>query len=448
MSAENRQKIDKNLEIRNRLLDRIESGEWKTGDKLPGARTLAREVGCCFTHLQSVIESLVQQGILLSIPRNGTFVRENWEKRLIQKSFLLYKGNSFRNIRKELAPLVQNNPALWITAKSTRAIYELQVSHYLFGHHAEYMDLTPIFDRLFPDPELFFTPLLDSFRIDGRLYGIPLLFSPRIIVFNRRIFAENNVPLPRRNWSWEEFMERIWALRRKLPSEKVFHFIPSLFMFSTVASRFGGGILDPAREDPVRLDSPETLRALDCFLELRDILGPGRKKMPPNEVALQITTRQQLHRHLPPGTEQELAAVELPIPEGGSDVNVPGVELLCIRQECADLELARQLIQSLLSDEFQNHLGTIRSGIPLRRSAAEQSLDPADPLDAIFLQELSKPIAMYNTCSLELYNIISRAILHICCTPRPEAMTLMHDLAGTIRFLLRIADEEQEEWQD
>ena len=27
-------KIDKNLEIRNRLLDRIESGEWKTGDKL------------------------------------------------------------------------------------------------------------------------------------------------------------------------------------------------------------------------------------------------------------------------------------------------------------------------------------------------------------------------------------------------------------------------------
>lgn len=448
MSEENRQKIDKNLEIRNRLLDRIESGEWKTGDKLPGARTLAREVGCCFTHLQSVIESLVQQGILLSIPRNGTFVRENWEKRLIQKSFLLYESKFIDDLRQELAPLTRNNPALWVTSKSHRAIYEIRVSHYLLGHHAEYMDLTPIFDRLFPDPDLFFTPLLDAFRINGKLYGIPLLFSPRIIVFNRRIFAENNVPFPRRNWSWEEFMQCVWTLRQKLPAEKAFLFTASPFQFTTIAARFGGNFFDFTREDPVTLDSPELLRALDCFLELRDILGPARREMPPHETALHITTRQQLHRHLPPGTEQELAAVELPLPEGGSDVNVPGVELLCIRQECADLELAEQLIQSVLSEEFQNHLGAIRNGIPLLRSAAARSLDPTDPLDAVFLQELSKPVAMYNIRWLKLYNIISRAILHISSTPRPEAETLMHELAGTIRFLLRIADDEQEEWQD
>ena len=188
MSEEPHLKIDKNLEIRNRLLDRIESGEWNTGDKLPGARLLAREVGCCFTHLQSVIESLVQQGILLSIPRNGTFVRENWQKRLIQKSFLLYHGCSPATLRQELAPLIQDNPALWITTKSQRGIYEIQVSHYLFGHHEEYMDLTPVFNRLFPDTQLFFTSQLDAFRIDGKLYGIPLFFSPRIVAFNRKIF--------------------------------------------------------------------------------------------------------------------------------------------------------------------------------------------------------------------------------------------------------------------
>ena len=442
MSAENRQKIDKNLEIRNRLLDRIESGEWKTGDKLPGARTLAREVGCCFTHLQSVIESLVQQGILQSLPRNGTFVRENWEKRLIQKSFLLYPGKFIDNLHRELSPLIRHNPALWITAKSQRAIYEIRVSHYLFGHHAEYMEITPIFDRLFPQPGLFFTPLLDAFRINGRLYGIPLLFSPRIIVFNRRIFTENNISFPRRNWSWEEFMECIWALRRKLPSEKVFPFSSSLFQFTSIAARFGAKILDPTREDPVTLDSPEMLRALDSFLELRDILGPAHGEIPPHQTALQITTRQQLLRQLSPDQLHDLSAVELPIPAGGCDVNVPGVELLCIRQECADQELAEQLIQSILSEELQNHIGVLKSGIPFLRSAAKHSLDPTNSIDTIFLQELEKPIAMYNTCSLELYNVVSRAVRHICSTPRPEAMSLMHDLAETIRFLLRIAGEE------
>ena len=444
MSEEPHLKIDKNLEIRNRLLDRIESGEWNTGDKLPGARLLAREVGCCFTHLQSVIESLVQQGILLSIPRNGTFVRENWQKRLIQKSFLLYHGCSPATLRQELAPLIQDNPALWITTKSQRGIYEIQVSHYLFGHHEEYMDLTPVFNRLFPDTQLFFTSQLDAFRIDGKLYGIPLFFSPRIVAFNRKIFEANKVPVPRRNWSWQEFMECIWALRQRLPAEKVLGFDSRLFWFFTFAARFGGKILDPDREDPVCLDSPETLRALDCILELRDILGPASQSPSPQEPALQIITRQEFYRSHRNGVNEELCAVELPLPEGGNDVNVPGVELLCIRQECADQELAEQLVKSVLSEKFQNHLGDLKTGIPIRRDAAEQSLNPENPLDALFRQEMNKQIEIYNSFSIKIYNLLSQAILHICTTPRPEAMALMHDLAGTIRFLLRISYEKKD----
>ena len=445
MSEEPHLKIDKNLEIRNRLLDRIESGEWNTGDKLPGARLLAREVGCCFTHLQSVIESLVQQGILLSIPRNGTFVRENWQKRLIQKSFLLYHGCSPATLRQELAPLIQDNPALWITTKSQRGIYEIQVSHYLFGHHEEYMDLTPVFNRLFPDTQLFFTSQLDAFRIDGKLYGIPLFFSPRIVAFNRKIFEANKVPVPRRNWSWQEFMECIWALRQRLPAEKVLGFDSRLFWFFTFAARFGGKILDPSLEDPVCLDSPEMLRALDSILELRDILGPTPDAPSHGcEPALQIITRQELYRGHRDELAEELCAVELPLPEGGNDVNVPGVELLCIRQECADQELAEQLVKSVLSEKFQNHLGNLKTGIPIRKDAAERSLNPANPLDALFRQEMDKPIAMYNSFSIKIYNLLSHAILHICTTPRPEAMALMHDLAGTIRFLLRISYEKKD----
>ncbi|UKI32761.1 MAG: hypothetical protein L6W00_04160 [Lentisphaeria bacterium] len=257
MSEENRQKIDKNLEIRNRLLDRIESGEWKTGDKLPGGADPCPRSRLLLHPSAERHREPGAAGHSPEHPRNGTFVRENWEKRLIQKSFLLYESKFIDDLRQELAPLTRNNPALWVTSKSHRAIYEIRVSHYLLGHHAEYMDLTPIFDRLFPDPDLFFTPLLDAFRINGKLYGIPLLFSPRIIVFNRRIFAENNVPFPRRNWSWEEFMQCVWTLRQKLPAEKAFLFTASPFQFTTIAARFGGNFLI----SPGRTRSLWTLRS-------------------------------------------------------------------------------------------------------------------------------------------------------------------------------------------
>lgn len=439
MVSDKSRKIDKNLEIRNRLLHRIERGEWKTGDKLPGARLLAKEVGCCFTHLQTVIESLVQQGILLSIPRSGTYVRENWEKRLIQKSFRPY-GNTAIFPIDDLKPLFSAVPALWITARSERAVFELQVSHYLLGHHSEYMDLMPMFNRLCKDRSLFFTPLLEAFRINGKLCGIPLLFSPRIIVCNRRMFEENGVPLPRRGWSWEAFMECIGQLRRRLPGERTFHFESSLYIFFSVAARFGGKILDPAAPGTVSLDSPEMMRALGCFLELRDLLGPFRNRACNYEAAMWMTTRQELHRQIPQSVRQELVGVELPLPQDGFDVNVPGVELLCIRSECADLELAEQLIAAALSEECQNHIGGQKSGIPFRNSSAAASLDPKVSTDALFLREMCKPPALYSSVSADIYNIVSRSVLLINSRPRPEAMTMMRDLASTIRFLLRIAE--------
>ena len=129
-------KLDKNLEIRNLLLDKIERGEWRPGAKLPGARQLAGEVGCCFTHLQSVLESLVQQGILLSVPRSGTYVRENWEKRLLQGTLRLHRAAPEDCTRQVYsAPISQEHPELRLTWKFDRAVYEIQVSHYLLGHH-------------------------------------------------------------------------------------------------------------------------------------------------------------------------------------------------------------------------------------------------------------------------------------------------------------------------
>lgn len=292
-------KLDKNLEIRNLLLDKIERGEWRPGAKLPGARQLAGEVGCCFTHLQSVLESLVQQGILLSVPRSGTYVRENWEKRLLQGTLRLHRAAPEDCTRQVYsAPISQEHPELRLTWKFDRAVYEIQVSHYLLGHHSQYLDLGPIFRKLYPDPSAFFPAPFRQFLVNGKLCGIPLLFSPRIIAYNRELFKQCGVELPRPGWSWEEFIACIRKLRSKLPAERVFPFNHALYEFYPIAARFGGRIIEPDQPDPVRVDAPEMLRGLDHYLMLRDLLGPEEGPVNYTDVALRITTREQLAHEL------------------------------------------------------------------------------------------------------------------------------------------------------
>ena len=64
---------EKIVALRNFLLDRVESGQWPSGAKLPGARQLAVEAQCSFTYMLSVIESLGQQWVFVSISRSGTY---------------------------------------------------------------------------------------------------------------------------------------------------------------------------------------------------------------------------------------------------------------------------------------------------------------------------------------------------------------------------------------
>ena len=434
-------KLDKNLEIRNLLLDKIERGEWRPGAKLPGARQLAGEVGCCFTHLQSVLESLVQQGILLSVPRSGTYVRENWEKRLLQGTLRLHRAAPEDCTRQVYsAPISQEHPELRLTWKFDRAVYEIQVSHYLLGHHSQYLDLGPIFRKLYPAPSAFFPAPFRQFLVNGKLCGIPLLFSPRIIAYNRELFKQCGVELPRPGWSWEEFIACIRKLRSKLPAERVFPFNHALYEFYPIAARFGGRIIEPDQPDPVRVDAPEMLRGLDHYLMLRDLLGPEEGPVNYTDVALRITTREQLAHELTRENFARIGGVELPMPDNGCDVNVQAAELLCVRNECADLAQAERLIEFLLSEPMQDRIGQSRYGIPVRRSSAAFSMNPYESTDALFLQEMEKPAAGYNLFTPEFYTIVDRSCNLFNRQSREEAVRTVRELGATLRFLTRIGE--------
>lgn len=434
---------EKNVSLRSFLLDRVESGQWPSGAKLPGARQLAAEAQCSFTYMQSVIESLVQQGVFVSISRSGTYVCEHWRRRLLPDTIKLFLSQARSQSRagQEFVTALRNRfPELRIVTGFERAVFEFRVSHDLLQNHRDYLNLAPYFRKCFPDPSQFYEEPFAPYRFGGELCGLPIRFSPRVVVFNRRIFAECRCPEPRPEWNWEEFLSCVQQLRRRLPSEAVLPYPDRLFDFFAIISRFGGSFLDPGEKDPVQIDSPATLRAVEEYCRLLEILGPPNHRHaesgPPPE-ALLILTRQEISQLFPEEDGSAFGAVPLPLPADGQRINVHGVELLCVRNECTDARRIEQMVNFLLSTSFQNQIGRSRDGIPVRRGSAKASLAADGPFDALFRDEMECPAANYHLYSPELCRLACNAIRLLAATPRREVRAFLRSWGDALRFLLR-----------
>ena len=64
------------VQIRNALVARLTSGEWKPGTMLPGDAALAVEMGVSHGTIRKVVDSLAADGVLQRYQGKGTFVTE------------------------------------------------------------------------------------------------------------------------------------------------------------------------------------------------------------------------------------------------------------------------------------------------------------------------------------------------------------------------------------
>lgn len=69
----------KYLQLSERLLRRIEEGEWTVGDRLPSETLLAKEYDVAYMTVRSAVSALVEVGRLRRIRGRGTFVVEHRE---------------------------------------------------------------------------------------------------------------------------------------------------------------------------------------------------------------------------------------------------------------------------------------------------------------------------------------------------------------------------------
>lgn len=443
---------DKLSLAREFLLDGIEDGRFRSGEKLPGARDLAAEVGVSFLVFQHAVSSLEQDGVLECIPRRGAYVRCDWEDRLIRNHLVVLREDSrlfwlpgFREAMED------ELPELRIARRFRKGMFELRVTLYLQEHRSEYMDLSPLLPEGINDGLRFHQQPFRGFReADGRLFGIPFIFSPRVVFYNRRMLAECGLPDPAEGWSWETFLDCVRTLRNRYAPEQVLNYSNAPHFWMNFIFRAGGKLINRRADgaSDICIDFPETVRGIGCVQELRRALfpSPGPACFDVNaplfqqgKQALAVADR-EFYSWVRRSGFREWGAVPLPLIPGGSGLTAQATDLVCVRKECADNALARKFIRFLLGGRMQNFIGGECYGIPILKSASEASIDRDDPRDLLFRREMEAMSAEYNVDSSTVSTVIHGGIARIIASDEPPEPAA-RKLASAIRTVLEIRNE-------
>lgn len=411
---------DKALNVRNYILDRLESGELKPGAKLPGAREISGMLKISFMKVQQALEQLAHDGILETVPRRGTFVQSEWQDRILQSNFTTFKPHAGLPWLSGLEKIFSEKlPQLRVRNKFRKSVFELRTTVTVQSQSRDYMDLSPVFDKCYPDKSAFFTHPFKTFYSNGKLSGIPFIFSPRVMFYNPELLRKNGAALPKPGWTWEDFFSIIRTLRKKLPHEKIFWWHSGAGLWINFIFRSGGCLMDPDAEDMVKIDHPRTQYALKLFSELKKELKYEKTE---NRDYIEMFCRGELAflidpREIMPSVKRSKfsnwATVPLPFIEGGKDISAQATDLICIRNSCTDYQTAEDFVRLMLSEEVQDFIGAEAYGIPIRKSSAFKSIDIEDPRDALFLTEASKTSAQYNIDSPDLCEMINNGISQI-----------------------------------
>ena len=428
---------DKHSFVRNHLLDLLENGELNSGDKFPGARQLAKDLGVSFLLVQHVVNCLVQDGVLLSVPRRGVYVRKLWKARRLWNHFTAF-GNELPYFSRLKSLMAEELPELRCCTRFHSGIFEIRPTLSVQCNREAYLDLAGYAD--FSDGRYFSRPFSGFRDNSGRLFGIPLLWSPRILLYRKDVLKKHGIERIPEKITFDEFICMVGLLKQKLPAEKICNYCDVMSFYMNMIFSAGGMILEQNRNgsSEVKLDSPETLRGVSCLRRLRNALQLGNKAAAlslhdKNEMAFLFADREIVCKLN--CDERELwGAMPLPVVEGGKSRVFQSTELICVRRECTDESLVKKFVSFMLGSRVQNIIGETGYGIPILRSAAEKSLDMNNAVDRLFSSE-AKRTGTGAIDSREImgfaYNALFKAV--IC-----EDESQVHDLLKRSSDAMRI----------
>lgn len=434
---------DKISQVRDYLLDRIESGEYPAGSPIPSARKLGESVDASFAMILQAVNALAGAGILHCVSRQGSVVRPGWQERLMPNHFVVFNPNlpwvgGFRKL------LEKRLPDLRFCSQFQRGMFEIRTTIPLQMRRSEYLDLTPYFRELFPDRSLFFeSPFRSFLEPDGSIRGIPFIFSPRVMFCNPQLLKESGLEEPSEEWTLDDFLLLLGRLSGKVSKERLLNYSAGAFFWMNFVFRSGGMLIDPFAENPVRIDSPETIRGIELVRKLRNIVSADlsglswQKEFCEGRMPFVLAEREFLCTLRAEGMT-DWRVLPLPRIPGGVNRMAQATDLICVRKECVDRELILEFLRFMLSEEVQDYIAAEKYGIPIRKSSAQKSIDLSDPRDILFLREMNSMSAEYNLDSPELMDLIQDGVGRVINDDSLPLKESLEDLAHAVRLFLAI----------
>ncbi|MFN2469175.1 MAG: sugar ABC transporter substrate-binding protein [Gaiellaceae bacterium] len=151
------------------------------------------------------------------------------------------------------------------------------INYRFYGQFAAKGVLEPIGSRFAAseafDEEDFYDQALDAFRFGGELTCLPQNISSLVVYYNKDLFEQANVEVPRAGWTWRDMTTRAVALTKDLDGDgKVDQYglgvEPSLIRLAPFVWSNGGELVKPDLSG-FALDDDAAQEVIDEFFSLR-----------------------------------------------------------------------------------------------------------------------------------------------------------------------------------
>ena len=369
--------------VRRYVLQHLEDGSFSPEKRLPGFRKIADDLRISGPVIQNALDTLVNEGILLAKPRSGLYVEPEWQYREIRGALRVFETkHPIPWLEMFRAEMEKELPQLHVSTRFQCCPLEITTSLPAQSRHEEFMDLMPLLKECYPDLKPFYAERLKPFTFDGRLTALPFVFSPRLIALNRRMLWEAGCAEPGPGWVISDLVALVAKLRKKFSQERILGQRTIWAFWINFVLSCGGTLFDPQDQKAVRFDSAE---ALEGFRIARLLNPPaGTPELPSDESAIIIIDRQTRRRI---SFDMEDGWLYLPIPGNTPErtgISRQATELFAVRRGCLDRDLIVPVIRFLWSEKFQDHLASLRYGIPIRKSSAEKSFAGSREPDSLF----------------------------------------------------------------
>lgn len=228
--------------------------------------------------------------------------------------------------------------------------------------------------------------LLSAKTPDGKIYGIPHGVNPNALVYNKKIFQQNNIPFPTDDWTFQDMIDAAKKLTKDTDGDGK----TDVFGFQTASSiaqgwipwikSSGGSALDAGLTKATFTD-PKTIEGLTRWADTihKDKISPTRE-MQTNQnyfqsektamTFLQYSGQVSLNKNKP---DLDWDVVKVPIGFNGKRF-VPTVVnqwLIYSKAKPEAKEAAWTFLQYYLSDEAQTFLSESGASLPVKKTVLE-----------------------------------------------------------------------------